>query len=191
MLAETTVNRGHVSHGDPSKNQVRFYKFRYKGKMEDFVEIISPGDSRSEMRRRVQEHDKTDYPAHWKAFQKGIELRAEGYPLENWIEIDPAMLRELNHSHLYTVESIANLSDANIANLGMGMRELNKKALAFVSINDKTKDAVHYAGLYEKSKERIEFLEKDNESLKERLNVLEETLNPELKKNKKLVLNKR
>lgn len=58
MLAEPTVTNGHVSHGSDASAYVRFYKYSDKGRECDFVEIIFPGDARTEMRREVQDTDK-------------------------------------------------------------------------------------------------------------------------------------
>src|SRR6185437_11248271 len=139
MLAEPTVMNGHVSHGTDRAALVRFYKFEIHGmvgtKTQDFIEIISPGDTKSEMRRQVQDSDKIRWPDAWKAYEAGEEFKAQGTPLEQWREIDSSMIRELIHKHIYTIEQLANLGDTGIDNVGMGARMLVAKAKAFIEVN--------------------------------------------------------
>ena len=70
-FAETTVNRGHVTHGNDESAYVRFYKRNEKGVTKDFVEIIFPGDTKTVTNRQLKEEDKFRWPKHWEAYQRG------------------------------------------------------------------------------------------------------------------------
>lgn len=176
MFAEPTVHNGHVSHGSDASAYVRFYRYSDKGKESDFVEIIFPGDTRTEMRRKVQDSDKVRWPNHWKAYQDGEQSKATGFPLEQWPQVDQAMIRELNHKHIYTVEQLASVSDTNLANIGLGARELVAKAKAFVDVMKDTDAATKYAAQFEQVKAENDLLQEQNRDLASRLQALEDRL---------------
>ncbi|SEO77637.1 hypothetical protein [Nitrosovibrio sp. Nv6] len=179
MFAEPTVRNGHVSHGSDASAYVRFYKYSDKGKESDFVEIIFPGDARTEMRRKVQETDKVRWPNHWAAYAAGEQSKATGYPLEQWREVDEAVIRDLNHKHIYTVEQLASVSDAHLSNLGLGARELVAKAKASVDVMKDTEAVSKYAAQFETIKGENELLQQQNRDLAARLQALEERLDPD------------
>lgn len=155
---------------------VRFYKYVSESGEHDFVEIIFPGDSRTEMRRRVQESDKVRWPGHWRAYQDGEQSKASGHPLEQWASVDQAVVRDLNHKHIYTVEQLASVIDSNLSNLGLGARELVAKAKAFVDVSKDAAEAQKYAAKYEEVKAANDFLAKQNQDLSDRLRTLEDQL---------------
>jgi hypothetical protein len=176
MFAEPTVHNGHVSHGSDASAYVRFYRYSDKGKESDFVEIIFPGDTRTEMRRKVQDSDKVRWPNHWKSYQDGEQSKATGFPLEQWPQVDQAMIRELNHKHIYTVEQLASVSDTNLANIGLGARELVAKAKAFIDVMKDTDAAARYAGQFEQMKAENDLLQEKNREMASRLQALEDRL---------------
>lgn len=176
MFAEPTVKNGHVSHGSDASAYVRFYKYSDKGVESDFVEIIFPGDSRTEMRREVKDSDKVRWPAAWASYEAGEQSKATGYPLEQWRGVDEAMIRELNHKRIYTVEQLASVSDSNLANIGMGARELVAKAKAFIEVMKDTEAATRYAAQFEQMKSENDLLQEQNRELASRLQALEDRL---------------
>ena len=176
MLAEPTVKNGHVSHGNDSSAYVRFYKYNEKGREKDFVEIIFPGDSRSEMRRQVQNLDKMRWPQQWQAYLAGEESKAGGFPLEQWSAVDEGMIRDLNHKRIYTVEQLASVADGNLANIGMGARDLVAKAKAFVDVMKDTEAVTKYASQYEAVSEENRLLQEQNRELAARLQAIEDRM---------------
>ena len=177
MFSEPTVNNGHVSHGSDASAYVRFYKYSDKGKESDFIEIIFPGDSRTEMRRKVQDQDKVRWPQHGAAYEAGEQSKAAGYPLEQWGSVDEAVIRDLNHKRIYTVEQLASVSDAHLPNLGLGARELVAKAKAFVDVMKDTDAVSKYAAQFETMKAENDLLREQNSSLATRLQSLEDRMN--------------
>ena len=186
MLAETTVQGGHVSHGNDRGSYVRFYKYVERGQLSesimDFVEIITPGDTKSEMRRQVQDSDKVRWPEAWAAYQAGEQSKITGYPLEQWPGVDEGMIRDWNHKRIYTVEQLAGLSDSSIESLGFGTRTYVAKAKAFLDVMAKTGDATKYAAQFESIKAENELLQEENRKLASRLQALEDRLTEEPKK---------
>ena len=175
MLSEPTVNErtGHVSYGKDENSFVRFYKYLDKGKLKDFIEIIAPGDTRSEMRREVQELDKKRWPNAYHEYITGEASKEGGYPLNQWAEMDEALIRLYNYQRIYTVEQLAEVADVNLDNLGPGARALRTKAITFVGIMQKTKEPMELAGKLDAANERIVQQEKQIADQKSRIDVLE------------------
>lgn len=55
-----------------------------------------------------------------------------GTPLKMWPRIDRGLQATLNSFNVFTVEALAELSDTNLQNLGMGSRELREQAKAWL-----------------------------------------------------------
>ena len=176
MFAETTVQGGHVKHGSDDSAYVRFYKRSEKGVSKDFVEIMFPGDNKTIVNRQVREDDKMRWPKHWMAYQAGEEFKAEGFPLEQWPEVDEGMVRELNHLRIYTVEQLAAVTDQNLSNIGLGARELIAKAKAFADVRKDSEAVSKYAAQAEQALAESELLRNENKALAARLQALEERL---------------
>lgn len=98
----------------------------------DFVEILIPGDRRSQVHEPVTAEHQQRWPAEWKAFQEGREAPLEGTPLTSWPPINRARAEELAYFNVRTVEQLAAIDDAKLANLGMGARELRGTAQKFL-----------------------------------------------------------
>jgi len=174
-FADPTVQRdGHVKHGTDDSAYVRFYKRNEKGVAKDFVEIMFPGDNRTIVDRQVKEDDKYRWPKHWAAYEAGEEFKADGFPLEQWREVDEGMVREFNHKRIYTVEQLAAVTDQNLANLGLGARELVAKAKAFIAINKDAEAAQKYAAQYEEVKAENVLLKTQLSDLAARLQAMED-----------------
>jgi hypothetical protein len=55
-----------------------------------------------------------------------------GTPLKMWPRIDRGLAATLAGAHIHTVEALAQVSDGNLGNLGLGGRELREQAKAFL-----------------------------------------------------------
>jgi hypothetical protein len=174
MFAETTVDRGHVKHGQDDSAYVRFHKFNEKGVAKDFIEIMFPGDARTIVHRAVKEDDMHRWPKQWQAYQAGEEFKAEGFPLEQWPEIDDGMVRDLNHKRIYTVEQLSAVTDQNLVNLGLGARELVAKAKAFADVRKDSAAVSKYAAQAEQALAENALLREQLSELSKRLQSIEE-----------------
>lgn len=98
----------------------------------DYVEVTTPGDTRSVVDREVQEKDKARWPREWVAYQNGQELAPEGTPLEMWPQVDIGQIEELKRFRVRSVEQLAAVSDTALGNLPMGTRSLREKAIVWL-----------------------------------------------------------
>lgn len=118
---------------DTSGLGVRFYKDVRKNEyrsgkegrpiFEDvtMVHIVLPGGLH-DIKEAVQERHKMRFPQQWAAFQNahdGSDPMMIGTPLEQWPMIGRSAAEELKALRFYTVESIANASDATLQRMGM------------------------------------------------------------------------
>lgn len=93
----------------------------------EYIRKIVPGDKQNEVHRPATEADKRQFPRQYSEFKSGAREAQSGTPLKEWTAISASQAKELAHFHVYTVEQLANLSDANIQNIGP-IRGLQAKA---------------------------------------------------------------
>lgn len=103
-----------------------------------YVRIQKPGDNTTVIEEEVREDHKMKWPQQWDYFARSEGLIASeempGWKIEDWTHInhDSESVRNLRYLRFYTVEQIANASDAQVQRLGMGgygLREAAKKAM--------------------------------------------------------------
>ena len=106
--------------------------------MRDFILIEVPGNQTLSIDTFAQDEDKKRFPIEWARYQnEKTDGDIEGTLLSDWPVLNAAVAAELKHYKFYTVEQIANASDAQLNTLGMaaGMAPftLRDKAKAFLS----------------------------------------------------------
>lgn len=133
------------SAGDKDNAFPRFYpkskKLEYRSAQEGqpvfetrhYVEIITPGDTRSIPNREVTDADKARWPREWAAYVENRELTPEGTPLEQWPLIDVGQIDHMKTFRIRSVEQLSQVSDNQLLNLGMGARSLRDKAIAWLA----------------------------------------------------------
>lgn len=129
----------------PSKNYVKFYRqwvrnnFKSKaegrevGEEQDFVMIISPGQAKTEVRRKATDADKLTYAQEFAAYQAGKEQQIAGTPIELLPGLPNGMADALKAQYIFTIEQMADLSDIGMQKVGMGGNEIRQKAKAYMA----------------------------------------------------------
>jgi hypothetical protein len=95
------------------------------------VRIVIPGAVASIVVKNVDQSHRDRWPAAYDAFKRGQEAPLEGMPLEEWPILNKAMIAELHHLQIRTVEDLAGLSDVAVQNIGMGGQMLRERARAW------------------------------------------------------------
>lgn len=105
------------------------------------IHIVLPGSNLFDVMETVREDHKRRFPLQWAAFQNaqdGKDPIMVGTPIEQWPLIGRAQAEELKGLRFFTVESIANASDATLQRMGMagGMagHALRDRALRFLEV---------------------------------------------------------
>lgn len=84
----------------------------------EYITIHVPGDKTNVPHRPVEEKDKRRFARQYEAWKRGQEAAPEGQPLKEWAAISPAEVQMLAQANVYTVEQLANVSDANAQRVG-------------------------------------------------------------------------
>jgi hypothetical protein len=98
----------------------------------DRVRIVIPGAIASIVVKNVDESHRERWPEAYAAFKAGQEAPLQGTPLEEWPILNKAMVAELRHLQIRTVEELANLSDVAVQHIGMGGQMLRTRARGFL-----------------------------------------------------------
>jgi len=124
------------------------------------VKIIIPGIVTNIHVKNVDDVDRRRWPEEYRAFREGREQPLDGTPLEEWPILTKAMVEELKHWKIRTVEELAQLSDVAIQQIGIGGRALRDRAKAFLDDAERerlTSRLTHENGLLQT---RVAVLEK-------------------------------
>ena len=134
MIASDINNPNFVGAVNPdSRLAVQFYKKAIKNEFKseqeqrpifedfDFVKIWTPGDVLSIIDTYTREDHKRRFPLHWAAYKNNqdADTREIGTPLTEWTKLSPAQAEELKALKFFTVEAVANASDAQLQSIGM------------------------------------------------------------------------
>lgn len=107
----------------------------------EYVELLIPGDAKAAPVLLVDRNIRKQFAGHYKAFKEGRELPTEGTPVEYWLGANDARVHVLKSLHLRTVEAVSEMSDTVAQSVGMGARELRKRALTFLDAQSSSKVA--------------------------------------------------
>jgi hypothetical protein len=118
----------------------------------EYIRIIVPGDKQNEIHRPANDFERRRFARQYAEFKAGTREAQSGMPLKEWTGISASQAKELEHFHVYTVEQLAGLSDANIQNIGP-IRGLQAKAKDYLE---------KAAGNAPLEKMRAELTEKDS-----------------------------
>jgi hypothetical protein len=98
----------------------------------EMVRVVIPGDRLATFVGEVEDRHRDRWPDHYAAFKRGEQRASSGTPLEYWPIMSSAKVAEMKALNIFSVEDLANLSDALLARIGMGARELRGQAQAYL-----------------------------------------------------------
>jgi hypothetical protein len=86
-----------------------------------FVKIFTPGNELNIIDTIARQEHKNRFPKQWAAFQNRQDGGGKfiGTPITEWPRINAAQAEELKALKFFTVESVANASDAQLQGIGM------------------------------------------------------------------------
>lgn len=142
---------------------------RYVAREIEMIRLIIPGDKHSMPERRVRESDKTRFAREYEAFKKQQDFVPDGTPLETWPLLSRAQVENLRQMNVYTVESLAGLSDEQLSNVGIGARTLRAHAKAFLETSETGKVPARLVAENERLAQQVEMLTTRLEDLTNRL----------------------
>lgn len=134
----------------------------------DFVRIQQPGE-RDYIERPAYQNDINRFRKQWDRYQSNSGESATGTMLSVLFPANPEIVENLKYLKIFTVEQLSMLNDTQLQNIGMGGREFQTRAKAYLDKADKGKD---YHGLAA----RIDAMETERAADKKRIADLEAAL---------------
>lgn len=185
LIVQNPRNGQTIPHGNDANLIAEFYKRavrnNFKSEREGrpvhedavFIKIYTPGDRHSVIDRKATENDKARFLQQWAAFERQGQQVIEGTPLSEWPYLSVSQVADYNGLHIYTVEQLAGLSDAQISKLGHGGREVNRMAQAFLEKAAKSAAAPAAAAEVARLQEELTAKDEQIKELAARLDALE------------------
>jgi uncharacterized coiled-coil protein SlyX len=109
-----------------------------------YIRIHVPGDKTTVIEEPVNEEHKMRFASRWEKFEKGLSQAPDGTPVEEWPQVTRSQAAEFKALNIFTVEQLANLSDALIGKF-MGGGAMRLKAQAFLAAAKDTAEAQRLA----------------------------------------------
>jgi len=142
----------------------------------EFVKILIAGDGKTEVNREVTQNDRQRWPEAYSRFKQGLQDRDQivGTPLAEWPVMTPADIRNWHSVNVFTVEQLASLSDTALQTYGMGARETQTKARAYLEQAKDTAAVQAHAAENERLRAENEQLRADLRALAQRIDAVEQ-----------------
>lgn len=165
------------------------------------VDVSSPGD-KSEVTYEIERTYPSEYPhpihgtfkkneavyarygkyiEDYKSRMKGGSQVVAGTPIDNWAMVDVRMAANLKFHGIYTVEALAEVSDGNAGNIGMGMRDLRQKAIDWLANASDTAKAMETEERNRKLQSQIDELTERQARIGEILDALPDSIQDEVR----------
>lgn len=135
---------------------------------EDYIQIHIPGDKNTIIDRKVKSEDKQRWSQQWQAYQNNAAQPVIGTPLEQWPALSVAQIAELKAMHVPTIEVLAELPENGLQKIGMGARELQARAKAFLHAAKDNASVEKIAADYARLQEQMDGLQKQYAELCEK-----------------------
>lgn len=99
----------------------------------EFVKILVAGDAKTEVIHKVTDHFRRLYRDQYERWKETQKQTTVGTPLEQWPGAGVGFIKTCKAMNVFSVESLAALGDAHLANLGMGARDMQARAKAWLA----------------------------------------------------------
>ena len=152
---------------------------------EDYIQIHIPGDKNTIIDRKVRDDDRKRWAVQWQAYVDNATQPINGTPLEQWPALSVSQIAELKALHVPTIEVLSELPESGLQKIGMGAREMQARARAFLEVSKNNGVFEKIAAENTRLQDQIEMLSKNNQELEKRLEQLQEQMNKQQNKSKK------
>lgn len=142
---------------------------------QDWVRIMIPGRNDLTIDEpMIAGHHDVRFPMQWARYKNSVSEAEQvvGTPVTEWPAITRAQAEELKGKRFYTVEQIAECSDAQIAALGMNANHLRLKARAFLENAKGSALAQHQAAELARKDQVIADLQEGQKRLSEQMQAI-------------------
>jgi hypothetical protein len=99
----------------------------------EYVKILIAGDQKTEVVKKVSEQVKQDYRQEYLQWKATQQQSVVGTPIEQWPGASVSFVKTCKVLNVFTVEALAQLDDSALQRLGMGSRDMQARARAWLS----------------------------------------------------------
>jgi hypothetical protein len=186
-MTEGAFNRGQSDKAD-EKLLVQFSLYPHPNKEKtaaegrpvfdekEYVMIMVPGDKESIVHRPAWEKDRQRFPRQYQAFRnKQDQAAVSGTPLRSVGFVTLGQIKELEYFNCYTVEQLANISDAHAGKF-MGIQKLKQLANDYLTAAKETAPLTAMRAEMDKKDAQIASNEEALKDQARRIKALEELI---------------
>lgn len=130
-----------------------------------FVRVHPPGERLNIVERPATEQDRKRWPMQWAQYQQNKPQVSEGTPIEMLFPSQPSVAAALQASGVHTVEQCAELSANAIETIGMGAQQWVNEAQRYLQVANR---GVKHSEM----RKAMDDLERENNSLKNKLKIV-------------------
>ena len=134
-----------------------------------YVRIAPPGERLNIVEREATNADKQRWPNQWHLFQQNMPQVTDGTPVAMLFPAQPSIAAALQASGVHTVEQLSELSANAIENIGMGCQSWVNEATKYLKMANR-------GVKYNEMKAIIDERDRENNSLKHKIQLLEDEI---------------
>jgi hypothetical protein len=98
----------------------------------EYVRIMIAGDQKTEVVKKVTDAVRNQYGNEYRHWQATKQQSVTGTPIEQWPAAGASFVKTCKVLNVNTVEALADLPDAALQRIGMGSRDMQARARAFL-----------------------------------------------------------
>jgi hypothetical protein len=98
----------------------------------EYVRIMIAGDQKTEVVKKVTDAVRNQYRGEYQYWKQTQQQAVTGTPIEQWPAASVSFVKTAKVLNVNTVEQLADLGDAALQRLGMGARDMQARARAFL-----------------------------------------------------------
>ena len=178
------VSQSVGAYGNPEDDKkliVRFYMFpveqtaqsikagRKIFKDTEYIEILTPGDKYSIIKRQVFDMDRKRFAEAYARFKAGQQETVSGTPLSTLVWMSEARIKEYEFFNILTVEQLAEASDGAQVSSMMGFQEDKRKAQSFISSANDSAPLTEMRAKLDERDAQLEMLQKQVQEMNARM----------------------
>jgi hypothetical protein len=140
---------------------------------QEFVRILIAGDGKTEIIHKASDKLKQKYREQYQTWKATQQQTTIGTPLEQWPGASVSFIKTCKAMNVYSVEALASLGDAHLSNLGMGARDMQARARAWLAVAKDGAETERLAAENNRLQDQITNLQKQIQEMGARFSELQ------------------
>lgn len=139
----------------------------------EYVKILIAGDQKTEVVKKVTDQVKNDYRQEYRQWKQTQQQSVVGTPIEQWPGASVSFVATCKVLNVFTVESLAQLDDGALQRLGMGARDMQARARAWLTAATDGAETARLAAENSRMAAELEMLKKQISDMGARFSELQ------------------